>query len=249
MIRKKKIANYSNNPNYLDYLTALRKFFTNDVDIIPILSGFNFYINGVYGTPYTDLFRMYDENFEDIHGSEKTKQFIDDGTIGIINAQIYANGGSLIQSLENLRMYINDRAKKYTIAYNPFVNAYAEYEIPKINDLGTANPVVTDANNDVYIETETKGGLTQEQVNERVRIERLKNENINKPQKASDTRTTGEVIKPTGAAKPKNSQAKSIWKYLSFLSYKNSTRYKKQIATKYGENTGIGGGILNKNNG
>jgi hypothetical protein len=141
---KKKRANYNSNPNYLDYLTALRKFFTNDADIIPIIQEFNFYVNGVFSTPYVDLFRMYDDNLEDIHGAEKTKQLIDDGTIGIINNQIYNNGnGSLITSLENLRVYMLDRCKKYTIAYNPFINAYAEALIPKINVLGTANPVVT----------------------------------------------------------------------------------------------------------
>jgi hypothetical protein len=141
---KKKRANYNSNPNYLDYLTALRKFFTNDADIIPIIQEFNFYVNGVFSTPYVDLFRMYDENLEDIHGTEKTKQLIDDGTIGIINNQIYNNGnGSLITSLENLRVYMLDRSNKYTIAYNPFINAYAEALIPKINVLETANPVVT----------------------------------------------------------------------------------------------------------
>jgi len=141
---KKKRANYNSNPNYLDYLTALRKFFTNDADIIPIIQEFNFYVNGVFSTPYVDLFRMYDENLEDIHGTEKTKQLIDDGTIGIINNQIYNNGnGSLITTLENLRVYMLDRSNKYTIAYNPFINAYAEALIPKINVLETANPVVT----------------------------------------------------------------------------------------------------------
>jgi len=144
---KKKRANYNSNPNYLDYLTALRKFFTNDEDIIPIIQEFNFYVNGVFSTPYVDLFRMYDDNLEDIHGAEKTKQLIDDGTIGIINNQIYNNGnGSLVTSLENLRVYMEDRSNKYTIAYNPFINAYAEALIPKINVLQTANPVVT--NND-----------------------------------------------------------------------------------------------------
>jgi hypothetical protein len=138
---RKKIANYNSNPNYLDYLTALRKFFTNDVDIIPIIQEFNFYVNGVYAIPYTDLFRAYEENGDDIHGTEKMKQFIDDGTIGIIQNQVYQIG--LISSLENLRVYMLDRSKKYTITYNPFINAYAEALIPKINNLGTVNPVVT----------------------------------------------------------------------------------------------------------
>jgi len=138
---KKKRANYNSNPNYLDYLTALRKFFTNDADIIPIIQEFNFYVNGVYSIPYTDLFKAYEENGDDIHGTEKMKQFIDDGTIGIIQQQVYQIG--LISSLENLRVYLLDRSKKYTIAYNPFINAYAEALIPKINNLGTANPVVT----------------------------------------------------------------------------------------------------------
>jgi hypothetical protein len=223
MARKKSKASYNNVPNYLDYLTALRKFFTNDVDIIPILEGFNFYVNGVYGTPYVDLFRMYDENAEDIHGAERTKSFIDDGTIGIINAQIYAKGGSLIQSLEDLRMYLNDRAKKYTIAYNPFINAYAEYEIPKINDLGTANPVVS--TNGIEADAEDL------QRNLALPLEDKK------------------IIGGTEVSlRPKNKPKKSIWKFLGFLSYKNSKRYQQQQVTKY-ENTGIGGGILNKNNG
>ena len=144
MARRKNRANYNNNPNYLDYLTALRKFFTNDADIIPIIMAFNFYINGVYSTPYVDLFRQYDENLEDIHGPEKTKQLIDDGTIGVINEQIYEQGrGSLITSLENLRIYLEDRQRTFTIAYNPFVNAYAEYKIPAKNDLGSSNPAIS----------------------------------------------------------------------------------------------------------
>jgi len=144
MARRKNRANYNSNPNYLDYLTALRKFFTNDADIIPIIMAFNFYINGVYSTPYVDLFRQYDENLEDIHGPEKTKQLIDDGTIGVINEQIYEQGGgSLITSLENLRIYLEDRQRKYTIAFNPFVLRYAEYQIPDKNDLGISNPAIS----------------------------------------------------------------------------------------------------------
>jgi len=144
MARRKNRANYNSNPNYLDYLTALRKFFTNDADIIPIIMAFNFYINGVYSTPYVDLFRQYDENLEDIHGPEKTKQLIDDGTIGVINEQIYEQGrGSLITSLETLRIYLEDRQRTFTIAYNPFVNAYAEYKIPAKNDLGSSNPAIS----------------------------------------------------------------------------------------------------------
>jgi hypothetical protein len=221
MIRKKKIAKYSGSGNYLDYLTALRKFFTNDVDIIPLLEAFNFYVTGVYGTPYVDLFRMYVENPADIHGESKYKELIDDGTVGIINAQIYAKGGSLIQSLEDLRMYINDRAKKYTIAYNPFINAYAEYEIPKINDLGTANPVIStvgvpsDAapiivNNDLAAADEIQNPM-QPLTDERI--------------KATQTTTLQQPLKPK--------TKKSIWKYLGFLSYKNSARYKKQQIKNY----------------
>lgn len=220
MIRKKSKANYNNIPNYLDYLTALRKFFTNDVDIIPILEGFNFYVNGVYGTPYVDLFKMYDENAEDIHGAERTKSFIDDGTIGIINAQIYAKGGSLIQSLEDLRMYLNDRARKYTIAYNPFTNAYAEYEIPKINDLGTANPVVSTNG----IEADAAPIVVNEQLAEAEDLRR----NLALPLTDEQTKqTTTTITAKPPMIKPK----KSIWKFLGFLSYKNSARYKKQ-ATK-----------------
>lgn len=202
---RKKIAKYNSNPNYLDYLTALRKFFTNDTDIIPIIQAFNFYINGVYGTPYTDLFRMYDENLEDIHGTEKTKQLIDDGTIGIINNQIYNNGnGSLITSLENLRVYMLDRSNKYTIAYNPFINAYAEALKPKINVLETANPVVT------------SNGI---EVAEPVINELAAPEILTKQQ-------------PLKTVAPKKTTVKqklnSIFSKLSFLSYKQSKKYKKQ---------------------
>lgn len=139
---KKKRANYNSNPNYLDYLTALQKFFTNNVDIIPIIMEFNFYVNGVFGIPYIDLFRSYDENMEDIHGTENTKSFIDDGTIGIINKQIYKANGNLLQSLEDLRVYLLDRSTKYSIVYNTFINAYAETIKPIVNNLPESNPVV-----------------------------------------------------------------------------------------------------------
>jgi hypothetical protein len=221
-MRKKKIAGYNTTISYLDYLTALRKFFTNDADIIPIIMGFNFYINGVYQTPYTDLFRMYDENIEDIHGAEKTKSFIDDGTIGIINEQIFKNGsGSLITSLENLRVFLLDRTKKYNVTYNPFINAYAEFLNPVVNDLGTSNPEVNN----------NKDGLTQEQVNENLRQERLKEiERQNTPYKGDQKVETITAPTVNGGIKglpPKTK--KTIWKYLSFLSYKNSANYKKKI--------------------
>jgi hypothetical protein len=140
---KKYKANYNTaNPTYLDYLLALRKVFTNDTDIIPIIYEFNFYINGVFSTPYVDLFRMYDENIEDIHGAEKTKQLIDDGSIGIINTEIYKSNGSLLSSLESLRVYLLDRSNKYTIAYNPFTNQYTEVKKMPVNTLPEANPNV-----------------------------------------------------------------------------------------------------------
>jgi hypothetical protein len=206
MARRKK-ANYNSNPNYLDYLTALRKFFTNDTDIIPIIESFNFYINGVYGIPYTDLFRIYDENMNDIHGEEKTKQLIDEGTIGIINNQIYnIGGGSLITSLETLRVYMEDRRKKYTIAYNPFINAYAESITPVINVLETANPVVT-----------TNG------------IDNSANTSVDVPLGGS---TIEKEIRAAQAETTAKKQRKSFWKHLAFLSYKNSARYKKQNETK-----------------
>jgi hypothetical protein len=148
---KKYKANYNTaNPTYLDYLLALRKVFTNDTDIIPIIYEFNFYINGVFSTPYVDLFRMYDENIEDIHGAEKTKQLIDDGSIGVINTEIYKSNGSLLASLESLRVYLLDRSNKYTIAYNPFTNQYTEVKKMPVNTLPEANPNVT--NNGIAVD-------------------------------------------------------------------------------------------------
>lgn len=141
---KKYKANYNTaNPTYLDYLLALRKVFTNDTDIIPIIYEFNFYINGVFTTPYVDLFRMYDENIEDIHGAEKTKQLINDGSIGIINTEIYKSNGSLLSSLESLRVYLLNRSNKYNIGYNPMTNTYTEALKTVINVLPEANPNVT----------------------------------------------------------------------------------------------------------
>jgi len=246
MIRKKNRANYNSNPNYLDYLTALRKFFTNDADIIPIIMAFNFYINGVYATPYVDLFRQYDENLEDIHGPEKTKQLIDDGTIGVINEQIYEQGnGSLITSLETLRIYLEDRQRLYTIAYNPFVNAYAEYKIPAKNDLGSSNPAISINGVDpnaapILIGDYGKGGLTQEQVNENVRIQKLNEANLNNPQKTADTRTTGNVIKPkqignatkgseTKTIIVKQNPLKKLFSKLSFLSHPKNKKINSSI--------------------
>jgi hypothetical protein len=141
---RKKTANYNTaNPTYLDYLLALRKVFTNDTDIIPIIYEFNFYINGVFGTPYVDLFRMYDDNIEDIHGFEKTKQLIDNGSIGVINSEIYKSNGSLLSSLESLRVYLLDRSNKYNIGYNPMTNTYTEALKTVVNVLPEANPNVT----------------------------------------------------------------------------------------------------------
>jgi hypothetical protein len=214
MARKNK-ANYNSNPNYLDYLTALRKFFTNDTDIIPIIQAFNFYINGVYGIPYVDLFRNYDENFADIHGEVKTKQLIDDGTVGIINEQIYSQGrGSLITSLESMRIYLEDRSRLYTIAYNPFINAYAEYLIPKVNDLGTSNPVITtngiDPNAAPIVVDEREAALEEAKQN------------------------SAPTVTPT-KEKPK----KSFWKKFGFLVYENSNHYKKSQSKKYVNRTQI----------
>ena len=141
---KKYKANYNTaNPTYLDYLLALRKVFTNDTDIIPIIYEFNFYINGVFSTPYVDLFRMYDDNMEDIHGPEKTKQLIDNGSIGVINSEIYKSNGSLLASLESLRVYLLNRSNKYNIGYNPMTNTYTEALKTVVNVLPEANPNVT----------------------------------------------------------------------------------------------------------
>jgi len=166
-MRKKKIANYTGSANYLDYLTALRKFFTNDQDMIPIIYGFNFYVNGVYGIPFLDLFRSYEDNYQDIHGDEKTKALTDDGTIGVINEMIYKSGnGSLIASLEALRLWLIDRTKTYTVVYNPFFNAYTEAELPKINNLGNDYPEVTTSGEGAIVGTDnpvvnTTGGNTE----------------------------------------------------------------------------------------
>jgi hypothetical protein len=231
---RKKIANYNSNPDYLDYLTALRKFFTNDADIMPIIFGFNFYINGVYGIPYTDLFRTYDENFESIHGQEKTKLLIDNGTIGIINNQIYKNGGSLITSLETLRIYMLDRSNNYNIAFNPFTNVYSEAPKPIINVLETANPVVTSNGIDNSF---AKGGLTQEQVTARIEQERLKAiEDAKKTPKNSQGSTNAPIKPKQIGSGAKGGDTKttvkqklnSIFSKLSFLSYKQSKKYKKQ---------------------
>jgi hypothetical protein len=145
---KKYKANYNTaNPTYLDYLLALRKVFTNDADIIPIIYEFNFYINGVFSTPYVDLFRMYDDNIEDIHGPEKTKQLINDGSIGVINNEIYKSNGSLLSSLESLRVYLLNRSNKYNIGYNPMTNTYTEALKTVVNVLPEANPQISQMGN------------------------------------------------------------------------------------------------------
>ena len=161
---KKYKANYNTaNPTYLDYLLALRKVFTNDADIIPIIYEFNFYINGVFSTPYVDLFRMYDENIEDIHGAEKTKQLINDGSIGIINTEIYKSNGSLLSSLESLRVYLLNRSNKYNIGYNPMTNTYTEALKTVINVLPEANPQISQLGNvfltQAQLETKTANDL------------------------------------------------------------------------------------------
>jgi hypothetical protein len=145
---KKYKANYNTaNPTYLDYLLALRKVFTNDADIIPIIYEFNFYINGVFSTPYVDLFRMYDDNIEDIHGPEKTNQLINDGSIGVINNEIYKSNGSLLSSLESLRVYLLNRSNKYNIGYNPMTNTYTEALKTVVNVLPEANPQISQMGN------------------------------------------------------------------------------------------------------
>jgi len=210
---RKKIANYNANPNYLDYLDALRKFFTNDTDILPIVMEFNFYINGVYNIPYTDLFRQYLENLNDIHGEEKTKSLIDDGTIGIINDQIYKNGnGSLIQSLESLRVYILDRLKSYNISWNPITMQYIEIKKLPVTQLQTSNPEVIN-NNDAT--TSGEGALTEDEII-KAKIEQ------------------GVISEPLRQAPPnaEKKHRKSFWQHLGFLSYKNSARYKKIMQEK-----------------
>jgi hypothetical protein len=213
MRKYNKKANYSANPNYLDFLDAMRKFFTNDQDIIPIIAEFNFYVNGVYSIPFTDLFRAYDEDFEGIHGTEKTKQLTDDGTIGIINEAIFKVGkGSLLTALENTRIILENKKAAYNVGYNPMTKSYTEALKPLVNVLADANPIVTN----------NKDGLTQEQVNERIKQEALKElERQNSVYKGSQKATT--ITAPTtgsgakrGDAKPKK---KSFWKYLSFLSH------------------------------
>jgi hypothetical protein len=224
-MRRKKLAMFEgtadNKSAYLNYLTALRKFFTNDEDIIPVIFDFNFYVNGVYGIPYLDLFRNYEENLEDIHGSEKTKALTDDGTIGLINEMIYKIGnGSLIASLEAMRMIIIDKTKTFYVVYNPFFNAYTEAPKPQMNNLGNDFPEVV-SNGGYKIDTGTgvKGP------------DYFSNQIPTGPQKVTDTRTTGNVIAPTGPATPKATKSvrqapintkkkKSIWSYLSWAVYK-----------------------------
>lgn len=143
MKKNKKVA-YVGKPKstYLQFLLAFENMFTNKQNVLPIIDEFNFYINGAYSTPLTDLFRMYEENFEDIHGAEKTKELIDNETVGIINEYIYNANGSLLQALENLRVYILDRKNKYNIVYNPMSNIYTETLKTVVNVLDDANPIV-----------------------------------------------------------------------------------------------------------
>lgn len=133
---------YNTNTSYLDFLLAFEKMFTNKQNVLPLIYGFNFYVNGVYSTPLTDLFRMYEDNLEDIHGTEKTKTLTDDGTIGIINKYIYNAGGSLINALEKLRVFLLDRAGTHNIIFNPMQNLYTETLKTAVNVLPDSNPVV-----------------------------------------------------------------------------------------------------------
>jgi hypothetical protein len=143
MKKYNKKANYNANPNYLDFLDALRKFFTKDQDIIPIILDFNFYVNGVYDVPLNDLFRAFEFDGQDYHSTEQLKQFTDDGTIGILRDAIYKIGnGSLIMALENLRVILLNKKEKYNVGYNPMTLTYTEALKTPINVLPDANPEV-----------------------------------------------------------------------------------------------------------
>jgi len=198
MRKYNKRANYNANPNYLDFLDALRKFFTNDQDIIPIIAEFNFYVNGVYSTPLTDLFRMYDENPEDIHGAEKTKTFIDDGTIGIINQAIYKQGnGSLLTALENTRVLLENKKSKYNVGYNPITKTYTEALKTPVNVLPDGNPEV------IGLGAGGPGGAIG-----------------GGPVVFGGGPGENTII----AQQPKPKKKKSFWKYFSFLSYKQKVK-------------------------
>jgi hypothetical protein len=216
MARRKK-ANYDGEKNYLQFLTALRRMFTNDVDIIPIIDEFNFYIKGAYGQTYLDLFRAYEENPEDIHGTEKYKKFIDDGTIGVINEEVYRANGNLIQALESLRVFLEDRRTKYIITYSPFVNAYVETVKPNMVVLSSTNPEIVNVEGEtIYTEpmqtptpadTTTTGGNELAPPDDRRAVDMLPDRTI-----------------PALPLIPKKKKRKSFWQYLSFLSYKNKKK-------------------------
>jgi len=223
MRKYNKRANYNANPNYLDFLDALRKFFTNDQDIIPIIAEFNFYVNGVYSTPLTDLFRMYDENPEDIHGAEKTKTFIDDGTIGIINQAIYKQGnGSLLTALENTRVLLENKKSKYNVGYNPITKTYTEALKTPVNVLPDGNPVVLPGG---------LGGPGGGPMNDNPVLLGL---GAGGPGGAIGGGPVvfgggpGENPNVIGGTKvslpPKPKKKKSFWKYFSFLSYKQKLK-------------------------
>lgn len=143
MKKYNKRKNYSGTSNYLDFLTAFRKFFTNGEDVIPIIDEFNFYVPGVYGTPYVDLFRMYDEAMDEIHGGGKLKELIDDRTVGVINETIYKQGnGSLLMALENIRVVLENKRKNYNVGLNPISDVYTESLKPVVNVLPDSNPDV-----------------------------------------------------------------------------------------------------------
>jgi len=143
MRKYNKKANYNANPNYLDFLDALRKFFTKDQDIIPIISEFNFYVNGVYDIPLNDLFRAFEYDGDDYHSTEQLKQFTDDGTIGILRDAIYKQGnGSLIMALENTRVILENKKAKYNVNYNPITKTYTEALKIPVNVLPDGNPEV-----------------------------------------------------------------------------------------------------------
>ena len=218
MARRKK-ANYDGEKNYLQFLTALRRMFTNDVDIIPIIDEFNFYIKGAYGQTYLDLFRAYEENPEDIHGTEKYKKFIDDGTIGVINEEVYRANGNLIQALESLRVFLEDRRTKYIITYSPFVSAYVETVKPNMVVLSSTTPqVISSESETIYTEPmqtptpadTTTGGNELAPPDDRRAVDPLTDEQKKK---------AGIIAMP-----PTKKKRKSFWKYLSFLSYKNKKK-------------------------
>ena len=222
MARRKK-ANYDGEKNYLQFLTALRRMFTNDVDIIPIIDEFNFYIKGAYGQTYLDLFRAYEENPEDIHGTEKYKKFIDNGTIGVINEEVYRANGNLIQALESLRVFLEDRRTKYIVTYSPFVSAYVETVKPNMVTLSSTNPEIVNVEGEtIYTEPMPTPALTDTTTTGGNELAPPDDRNYIRP---VDPLTDEQKIKSGMIAMPpKKKKRKSLWQYLSFLSYKNKKK-------------------------